>query len=176
MKYKVLKEFVTKKGGIMKTGSEYIVDTPGTFSDALKANGFIEKIPEQPKTVWDLKDGDIYYQITKSGDTAAFEWDGNMYDIDSRKVGNVFLTKKEAEKEIARRKAKVILERDTKGFKPSRSNGYRHVEVYYTDEGGLDTAFDRGLDGCIYFESYEDAEASIKAHPNEWKTYLRVEE
>jgi len=135
---------------------------------------WFEGIPERPKTEWDLKTDDIFYVI-EDGRVAGGFWNNGDYTA-NRDTGDVFLTKEEAEKELARRKAEVILRRDTKGFKPSRSDDYRHIEVYYTDEGGLDTASDRGLDGCIYFESYEDAEASIKAHPNEWKMYLGVEE
>lgn len=135
---------------------------------------WFEGIPERPETVWDLKNGDAFYCV--NGDSSIFlnHWD-DVISSKRRGIGNVFLTEEEAEKELARRKAEVILRRDTKGFKPSRSDDYRHIEVYYTDEGGLDTASDHGLDGCIYFESYEDAEASIKAHEKEWKTYLGAE-
>lgn len=162
----------------------YSEHTLKKFPNILKE--WFEEIPEEPKTVWDLREGDEYYAISFDGRVTHEYINEVTLDYHERVIGigNAFLTKKEAEKELARRKAKVILEQDTKGFKPSRGekyfkygrgDEYEHVEVYYDGEN-LDTTADIGLDGCIYFESHEDAKASIKAHPDEWKTYLGVEE
>lgn len=134
------------------------------------------EVVEKPKTVYDLKDGDECWTVfcAELGYVSVrIKFNGLAMML--RETGSLYLTKEEAEKDIAWNRAREILIRDTKGFKPSRSDDYRHIEVYYTDEGDLDTASDHGLDGCIYFESYADAEASIDAHPNEWRTYLGVE-
>lgn len=132
------------------------------------------EVVERLKTVWDLKPDDVFYVID-DGRVAGGVW-GQFDYTRNRDAGDVFLTKKDAEKELARRKAKQVLLRDTKGFKPRLSDGYEHIKVYYTDEGDLATLSDYGLYGDIYFELFADAEASIVAHEKEWKIYLGVEE
>lgn len=135
------------------------------------------EVVEQPKTIYDLKDGDECWTVFCSElGYAPVRIEFNKLAITLRETSSLYLTKEEAEKDLAWNKARETLVRDTKGFRPSQNDDYRHIEVYYTDEGDLDTASDHGLGGCIYFESYEDAEASIDAHPNEWRTYLGVEQ
>ena len=178
-----------RTGVISKVDGSYADRTKGTvriyLSSADKQSTDNEMLPEimkhyevveQPKTVYDLKDGDECWTILCSeAGYAPVRLKFNKLAITLRETGSLYLTKEGAEKDFAWNKAREILIRDTKGFRPNRSDDYRHIEVYYTDEGDLDTVSDHGLDGCIYFESYEDAEASIDAHPNEWRTYLGVE-
>lgn len=140
---------------------------------------WFEAIPEQPKTVWDLKDGDSYWLI--HNDILTIEiWYGQRFQIASRDCGNVFLTKEEAEKELARRKAKVILEQDTRGFKADWKNNkqnkwYVTYQTYFN--GQLVAERTQGYNyGPLAFGSWEDAQASIKTHEKEWKIYLGVEE
>lgn len=180
MKYKVLKEFLTVKNPHWLAPGEIIDGQPsGARIKALLDKGYIEEIPEQPKTVWDLKDGDAFYCV--NGDSSIFlnHWD-NAISSKRRGIGNVFLTEEEAEKELVRRKAKVILERDTKGFEPDWDNVSQHkYDVYYD-------YVNCKLSVCAYsicsshrslwFATKEDAKASIKAHEKEWKIYLGVEE
>lgn len=140
---------------------------------------WFEEIPEEPKTVDDLEEGDECWMLDTDLEPLRIEWRGTPYDIRLRELGLIYLTKKELEHELARRKAKVILERDTKGFKPDweqfRIDKYN---VYYDFEAEkLKTScWGRHDYGTIVFATEEDAEASIKAHPDEWKMYLGVEE
>lgn len=129
-----------------------------------------EEIPEEPKTVWDLKEGDKCYVLNTEGMILERIW-GSVIGLKScRAYGNLFLAKEEAEKELARRKAKVILERDTKEFKPDWSNKDQNKTLVYYDSINKKmrvipcsvNAF-----GEIYFATREDAEGSIKNHEKE---------
>lgn len=181
-RYKVLKEILTVKNPRwLKPGEEFEATPSSSRIRALLEHGYIEEIPEKPKTVDDLKVGDRCWCITVSALTG---FDVEDFEFGIREslmveTGSVFLTREKGEKELARSKAKVILERDTKGFKPDWKNGdqykwyvlwdYSHLEfrtyAHYCEKGAY-----------IYFATQEDAKASIKAHPKEWKAYLRVEE
>lgn len=131
--------------------------------------------------MWDLKEGDEYYMIDSffSASNVVPIWTNSDIDKDVRELGNAFLTKEEAEKEIARRKAKQILLRDTKGVK---------LNIYNIDEKRYYVAYDPtgknldvyaepyyGTSHTIIFATEEDAMDSVTTHEKEWKTYLGVE-
>ncbi len=150
---------------------------------------WFEEIPEQPKTVWDLKGRDKYYSIASDGfiTTEICKLETQYEDGQRIALGNAFLTREEAEKELARRRAKVILERDTKGFKPDWTDESqdRFCVSFYLFCGNRTKGHlghlqvenaKWSITREIYFASQADAEASVKAHPEEWKTYLGVEE
>lgn len=178
MKYKVLKEFLTVKNPRWLAPGEVIDGQPtGARIKALLDKGYIEEILEQPKTVWDLREGDKYWGISLSELTGFHigEHEFGLRAAHYREVGDVFLTREAAEKELARRKAKVILERDTKGFKPTYKQ--QGVCIFWNhDKRSLPLSDCLFFDGTLRFANHEDAEASIKAHEKEWKTYLGVEE
>ena len=102
------------------------------------------------------------------------------YAIDNVKsLGLLFETKEEAEKYLEYLKAKEVIKKDTKGFKPDWSDeeqpkhyGYCNAEskrlwrdVEYTEKRST-----------IYFRSIKDIEESLENHPKEWKTYLTYEQ
>lgn len=191
MKYKVVKEFITKKGSLMKVGDTYDIETSGNFSDQLKCNGFIEEIPERPNTEWDLKERDECWALYINSDTEGgavpvkVHWRGDRWQ-EARAMGQITVTEEEAKYRIARRKAEQVLLRDTKGFKPDWYNKRQDkfcVSFYLFcgdrsrgNLGHLQVENAKWLiTRGIYFATKEDAEASIKTHPNEWKTYLGVE-
>lgn len=139
---------------------------------------WFEEIPEKQKTVWDLKIDDVYYWLNGCM-IERMCWIGDAEDEEDRDYGNVFLTEEEAEKELVRRKAKVILERDIKGFKPDWENNeqLKFGIAYNAIKDRLIIQEERGY--CfthIYFATIEDAEASIKAHRKEWKIWLQCED
>lgn len=182
MRYKVLKEFLTVKNPHWLAPGEIIDGQPtGARIKALLDKGYIEEIPEQPKTVWDLKKGDEYYAISFDGCVTHEHINEVTLDYHERVIGigNAFLTKEEAEKELVRRKAKVILERDTRGFEPDWYNILQHkYDVYYDYVNcklSVCTYSICSSHQSLWFATKEDAEASIKTHSNEWKTYLGVE-
>lgn len=159
----------------------YLKDRDGrqlaiSLSDLMDNYEVVADEVERPETVWELKDGDRFWAIEGADAIEPHLWDGFEYHRTLRACGDAFLTREEAEKEVARRKAKQILLRDTRGFIPDPDDDYSHVDVYYSKNAGLDVAGDHGLDGGIYFRNYTDAHISIKAHEKEWKIYLEVEE
>lgn len=182
-KFEVGDEFHTSRSGHLvhtKTGVlAYAKHELREFPNILK--DWFKEIPERPKTVDSLKDGDLYHAIASDGFiTTEICRSHNRHETDMRiAIGNAFLTKEEAEKELNRRKAKVILEHDTKGFKPDWSNDYDKYEVYYDyeyEELYVNYYTVYSSHRSLWFASKEDAEASIKTHEKEWKTYLGVEE
>lgn len=179
--YKVLKEFPSSDGGcIHKEGSRYKPTKSASRTANLERLGYIEELPKQPKTVWDLKVSDTCYHIMTDGLVHKEGWTNQEQEQAIRDLGNVFLTREEAEKELARRKAKQILLRDTKGFKPKFGancsiEDFGYEVQYEIDVDGLYAISYKHNDGTIRFATEEDAKASIKAHEKEWKTYLGVE-
>lgn len=146
---------------------------------------WFEEITEEPKTVWDLEEGDLAYVIrTIARDISIIEVCWNDTWVVDRTIGNTFLTREEAEKELARRKARQILLRDTKGFKPDWENTSVYDNnlvymVYYDHRQNilLVNAYAINHFPCdIWFATKADAEASIKVHKKEWKVYLGVED
>ena len=91
-----------------------------------------------------------------------------------KSVDNYFETKEEAEKYLAYLKAKAIIKKDTKGFKPNWEDFEQ--DKFYTS---WDFYHDRPVYGqtrkvkepTIYFKTIKDLEESLKNHPEEWKTY-----
>lgn len=158
----------------------YTKDTLSKFPNVLK--DWFEEIRDRPKTVWDLEKGDRHYFIGGDGYIDDAAWDGDEIDELHRSMGNVFLTREDAEKEVARRKAKVILERDTKGFKVD-DNTERFYYVYYDFydskfrwESWTATSSYGHFTSRLVFGTGEDAVSSIKNHEKEWRTYLGVED
>lgn len=73
----------------------------------------------------------------------------------------------------------MILERDTKGFRPDwHNNGQSKWVVYYDWETGalVPTLYSIFDFGCIAFPDSYTAEESTEAHRKWWLTYLGVED
>lgn len=192
-KYKLLKDLPTFKAGeifeissagnLVKRGEcisdctvAYAAQALEKFPSIIK--DWFEEIPEKPKTVWDLEDGEAYYLLNPQGGIAKRPWFNGEVCENIRNTGSAFATEEDAEKELARRKAKQILLRDTKGFKPDWKNlDQDKYRVAYN--ASKDTLFvEWQLDGVhsnIHFANEEDAKASIITHEKEWKIYLGVE-
>lgn len=185
-KYKVLQPFIDYENQYYYTGSTFCPDYDNIttfqqdFINHLEECMFIEEILEQPKTVWNLKEGDKWYFINYDSEHCYVCETNNLLCIDSfREVGNVFLTMEEAEKELARCKAKQILLRDTKGFKPNWANPDEWKFEVSCNGITYDLLVSRQTIqnfGGIVFATRKDAEKSIKAHKKEWLCYLNIED
>lgn len=166
-------QHATASCGEVVYGAKVLVSHPNILTD------WFEEIPEKPKTVWDLEKLQTYYYVNENGYVYPRLYKHEDCDASRRAAGNMFLTEEEAKKELARRKAKAILERDTKGFKPDRKD-YRQAKVYvlynYMAQDFSIYTHREESGSHIYFATIEDAEASIKAHEKEWKIYLGVKE
>lgn len=193
-KYKLLKDLPNAKAGEIfeyaagKTQQLFSETSPATFSaqeikeyDILNPDkGWFEKIEEKKYGGRVPKRGDKYWVVCGSGVIESDDWGFGNLDESSFECGSAFWTKEEAEKELARRKAYVILREDTKGFKPDWNNSYelKHA-VYYDHDNGKFAIASFGSNQYrtdLFFATQKDAEASIKAHPSEWKTWLGIEE
>lgn len=197
-RYKLLKDVPYHKAGEtlhINPNGDLVFDNTAKWSVLLSQfdldnkevlNEWAEEIPENPKTVYGLKDGDkFWYSDVTCDECCELPW-AEMYTAE-RSFGLVSLTEEEAIKKLTWLKAREILKRDAKGFKPNWLNKAedRFIVDYslfcgavtHGHLGHLNVANCKNAIGHeFYFASQSDAEASIKDHPNEWKTYLGVEE
>lgn len=141
--------------------------------------GWFEKIEEKKYGGRVPEIGDYYWFIEGYGNIANAYWNGTDVDKTRFECGNAFWTFEEAEKELKRRKAYVVLKEDMKGFKPNwedpRTDKYH---VFYTHDKkylGVDYNYCYQTD-LIYFATRADAEASVETHRQQWLDYLGVEE
>jgi hypothetical protein len=191
-KYKLKKDtFFYKAGTVCKLtekGNMVLDDNQGTCilhkyqfdSHPDLLDEWFEKIEEKKYDGRVPKKKDMFWFIMADGVIAAGTWDGVDYDRDRFEAGSAFWTREEAEKELKRRKAYVILKEDTKGFVPewAKSDQRKYVVLY----NYYDNMLDIDIVWCyktnewgLYFATEEDARASIKNHKQEWLDYLNIE-
>lgn len=152
-------------------GFDTLAELNEKFEDASEEKKYGGRVP---------KSGDAFWFIMCDGSINEGSWDGVEYDKERFESGVAFWTKDEAEKELARRKAYVILKEDTKGFVPNWNNSSekKYLVGYDWDYNEIiaDYCWKTQRAGGLYFATKEDAKASIKAHEKEWKMWLGVEE
>lgn len=146
-----LKELVEKYG-------EYeVYETKGDWCDA--GHITLELNKPIPKTVWDLKKGDVHYWVgyegyVEGGNSIWIDSDG---DKNAREVGNVFLTKEEAVQDVERRKVETLLLKHG-GRRWYKDNEDNFVIRYATEEKMLWVdSVGLPVQGTIYFDSIGDA-------------------
>lgn len=132
---------------------------------------------EEPKR-WRAEEGGRYYYI---GEDLEPHIDYDDYtqvdDLFFTEIGNYFQTEKEAEKVAQHIKDYLILRADAKGFEPKDLSCYCIYAGWDCELSELDVVYGRAYrSGTIYFETEEDARASIEKHGDIWKRYLGVEE
>lgn len=125
----------------------------------------LEPYIEKPKSIWELKEGDKCFFINSMGSMIPVKWDGTYCAIRNLEIGNVFLTKEEAQDEIERRKVETEL---------LRLGGRRNIKLdicddnYYImyDHKTRNLAyFNRNWmhsQGSIFFDTYVDADKAVK--------------
>ena len=124
----------------------------------------IEKIPQKPKTVWDLKEEDMYYYINLYGEIDSTFYDCEE-DVDIIKCGNAFLTREEAEFEVERRKCEAILLKY--GTRNMISLGDKYTKKYYlqydydVNKIIILKHYSLGKQGSINFKTEELAQKAI---------------
>ena len=119
-------------------------------------------VPPKPKTVWDLKDKDDYWYINDYNNNVKATWDNVRIDNYRRNMGNCFLTEKEAEFEVERRKVEaILLKYGRKEFKYGERNYY----FFYGHEDELirktivDVCQSQGI---IFFDTEELCQEAIE--------------
>lgn len=86
-----------------------------------------------------------------------------------------FETQEQAKKYFEYLKAKAIIKRDSKNFKPNwRDPSQKRFFGYFNLIDKKLCYFNsyENMESKIYFRSIEDIKKSFKKHPKEWKIYL----
>ena len=112
----------------------------------------IEKIPQKPKTVWDLKEGDEYYYIDYYGEIKSVFNECCDEDLSIIEIGNAFLTEEEAKHEVERRKCEAIL----------LKYGTRDIRSLDDDTNKYYIVFDNSVDKIIFpYRNYMQSQGTI---------------
>lgn len=124
----------------------------------------LEPYQENPKSVWDLKEGDEYFFITSAGNILArniLDW---YWDEKSVEIGNCFLTKEEAESELERIKIETEMIRlgGRRKFNRGKDNYYITYDYFVKDLIYLNRNWVHHQ-GSIFFDTYVDVDKAVKA-------------
>lgn len=137
------------------------------YGDYLVDEEQLEKIVKKPvpKSVWDLKTGDIYWCIDSDGLAVESVWEYDKIDDLRLETGNVFLTQEEVDFEVERRKCEsVMLKYGTRDMMSLGDSGIpKHCICYNHVIGRLTTDW-YGIynpQGLILFETEELAKKAI---------------
>jgi hypothetical protein len=126
----------------------------------------LEPYIEKPKTVWDLKEGEECYWLTLTGHTYNGIWDDSGLSIGIRDTGGCFLTRKEAECEIERRKVETEMLHlgGRREFKNGENNYY--IVCDFDSSHFAICVFNNKSDGfapmTIYFDSAKECRNAIE--------------
>lgn len=138
------------------------------YGDYEVKEGFMDLLEKpKPKSVWDLKNGDVYYFLTAYGCVMKTVWVNTNTDNEKLSIGNAFLTEEDAE--FAREHLKVIaeLKRYAKEFSDEEwRNGNTAKYLFYRSFPGnriYITSTYSAHYPCLYFESMEKAKQAFNA-------------
>ena len=118
--------------------------------------------PPKPRTVWDLKHHDTYYDISADGHVYTNSWDNCKVDSDIRNMGNCFLTKEEAEFEVERRMVEaILLKYGRREFKQGEENHYMYCNLL---ESSIEFEYYKDIQhqGIIYFDTEKLCQQAIE--------------
>lgn len=131
------------------------------YEDELHLTPYIEK----PNSVWDLKERDDCYSLTICGNVHHGFWDGSSSSIAIRELGELFLTREEAECEIERRKVETEMLR-LGGRREFRNGENNYYIVCDFDSNYAIDVFNSKSDGfaqmMIYFDSAKECRNAIE--------------
>lgn len=208
-RYKLLKDLPTWKAGeifILKENGNLFWNDNGTevmiyFSATIEKFGILEnkewfeEIPEEPKSVWDLKAGDSFYlifngNILKNSISYCEHFKANYLE-----TWNAFLSEEEAKKELEKRKAiqrikKYCYENDIKLFSDKEIKEileknvgahYSEVIIFYFIHYKMNfKKFDYSClsltrnQECLYFEKEKDIKKVIVNCENDLRIIFNV--
>lgn len=116
----------------------------------------IEGREPESKTVFDLKDDDIYFNISNAGEICRCKVNLLSAYQDRLEIGNVCLTQKDAEKEIQRRKVETLLLKHggRRWFKKDGDNWFMYLDEYNLVSRSCSKA---PCQGMIYFDTHGEA-------------------
>ena len=127
----------------------------------------IEKIPQKPKTVWDLKEEEDYYYIDMCGNVDRTTFSNSTYFADEKiiKIRNAFLTEEETKHKVERRKCEAILlkygTRDMMSLGDGNKSKYCIYLNNFLNKIVVSDNYCIQSQESIYFESKELAQKAI---------------
>ncbi len=117
------------------------------------------------KSVWDLKDGDPYYLLNSFGGIDRIsKWkENNGFDLTPRELGNIFLTREDAEKDFERRIVENLLLKygGRRWLSDSKKNWLISYDRELDEWRFLYSTRDQ-RQGAIYFDTKEEAEKAVQ--------------
>ena len=153
---------------------------------ARSLGGWLEEIKTEPDYKrWRADFGGKYYFVYSFGNVLEDKEHETPGDNDRYNIGNYFKTKEEAQAVADYLKALAVVRDDAKGFKPDwADDGQSKYYVCYLHEREGLCLFDdvirrhadNGVFGLPYFETQEDAKASIEKHEKEWKIIFGIKD
>ena len=154
---------VAKINGYSFLGDEYFYNLKNSEKTGVKEESDLEPYVENKKSVWNLQDGDTYYSInTFNGKIYKDNFCDNGYYLGKkRELGDLFLTKEEAESEAERRKieSKMISLGGTRKINELNSDVVYTIQMHF----GLKYVYVRSFDikqapiGVIFFNYRKQA-------------------
>ena len=127
----------------------------------------LDKLLAKPKSnsVWELEECQIYWYIKTLGEVDCLSWKDISFDRTMRNVGNIFLTKLEAEFELERRKIEAILlkygTRDMLSLGDENVKKYHIIYNHESDDLFVMVVTRCTSQGSIYFATEELSERVI---------------
>lgn len=132
-------------------------------------DGFMDLLEKpKPKSVWDLKNGDVYYFLTSYGYVMKTVLVNTDADNEKLSIGNAFLTEEDAEFAVERLKVIAELKRYAKEFGNEDWIGC-NVKKYYFYYNSLDNKLEISFNyktsygNQLLFESPKKAQEAIDA-------------
>nr|DAN66833.1 MAG TPA: hypothetical protein [Caudoviricetes sp.] len=171
--YRLLKDIPFAKAG----------DTVEMWSDGTMAFGdpTLPRFNKKDVRMFPLwfEEVEDYFYITTDGSVWLCPKNKNKeLDKNRKAIGNYFETIEKAEEYLAYLKAKTIIKKDTKGFKPNWNDPRQEKYYCYWDVERKEPKYSLSYttkEPSICFETWEDVKESFKNHPEAWKTYLTYE-
>ena len=175
-KYKLLKDIpFAKAGDIVEMWSD------GTMAFAGEPN--LPRFNKEDIRMFPLwfEEVEDYFYITTDGSVWLCPKNKDKeLDKNRKAIGNYFETIEEAEKYLEYLKAKEVIKKDTKGFKPDWNNEdeNRYRGCWDFKKGTTIWVYEFGAfkEPLIFFKSVKDIKESFEKHPEEWKVYLTYEQ
>ena len=115
--------------------------------------------PPKPKSVWDLGKGDSHVIVDECGKIREYgDWLNCSAEKNIRDIGNVFLTREDAEKDIERRKVETLLLKHG-GHRWAREGINYRLGLQYNMVVICKDMYP--LQGAIYFDLEQEAQKAI---------------
>jgi len=112
------------------------------------------------KTVRDIEKGDKYFYLDSIGNIESYPFENHPFDVSAREIGNMFLTREEAEFELERRKIEVIMKKYSRPFNENKNNWSIYYNFFYKT---IEATFWSGNNyGVYHFETKEIAQQVIE--------------